>query len=90
MGRTNQAHGGDGGSEWITEHSLAAAIAVYAVLSVPLYVWLEGPVGTAGTVDASLAAAGLALGAILFVPIIKSVLTSRIGASRADPGAPSD
>ena len=90
MGRTNQAHGRDGGSEWITEHSLAAAIIVYALVSVPVYFWLEGPVGLAGTVDASVAIAGLVFGAILFVPIIKSVLTNRIGAGRADTGVKPD
>ncbi|NEU58664.1 hypothetical protein [Halorussus sp. MSC15.2] len=86
MGQTNQAHDRDGGSEWITEHSLAAALVVYAVLSIPVYVWLEGPVGIAGTVDASLVVAGLVLGSILFVPIIKSVLTNKFGASRVHTG----
>jgi hypothetical protein len=86
MGQTNQAHDRDGGSEWITEHSLAAALIVYTVLSVPVYFWLEGPVGIAGTVDASLVIAGLVLGTILFVPIIKSVLTNKFGASRVHTG----
>ncbi|UPV76742.1 hypothetical protein M0R89_21345 (plasmid) [Halorussus limi] len=86
MGQTNQAHDRDGGSEWITEHSLAAALIVYAVLSIPVYIWLEGPVGIAGTVDASLVVAGLVLGSILFVPIIKSVLVNTFGASRVHTG----
>ena len=86
MGQTNQAHDRDGGFEWITEHSLAAAAIVYALLCIPAYIWLEGPVGTAGTVDASVAVAGLILGSILFVPIIKSVLTNKIGASRVETG----
>ncbi|MFC4451265.1 hypothetical protein [Halorussus aquaticus] len=86
MGQTNQAHDRDGGSEWITEHALTAALIVYVVLSIPVYLWLEGPVGIAGTVDASLVVAGLILGSILFVPVIKSVLTSKFCASRVHTG----
>jgi hypothetical protein len=90
MGQINQAHDSDGGSDWITEHSLAAAIIVYAILAVPAYLWLEGPVGTAGTIDTSVVVAGLALGSIMFVPILKSVLTSRFGASRVRPAPNSE
>ena|SRR6056297_739741 len=86
MGETNQKQDSAGGSELVTEHSLAVAIVVYAVLSVPVYIWLEGPVGIAGTVDASVTVAGLVLGSILFVPIIKAVVTNRAGASRVRPG----
>ena len=90
MAQTNQARDSDGGLEWVTDHSLAAAVVVYAILCVPAYLWLEGPVGIAGTVDASVTVAGLALGGIMFVPIIKAVLTNRVGASRVRPGAESD
>jgi hypothetical protein len=86
MGETNYAQGRDGGSEWITAHPLAAAVIVYALVSIPVYLWLEGSVGTAGTVDASIAVAGLALGSILFVPIIKAVLANRVAASRVVTG----
>lgn len=86
MAQTNQAQDRDGGSEWITEHALVAALIVYAILSVPVYFWLEGPVGIAGTVDASLVVAGLVLGTILFVPIIKSTLIKKFGASRVQTG----
>lgn len=90
MGQTNQTHDRGGGSNWITEHSLTAAIIAYALLSVPVYFWLEGPVGIAGTVDASVVVAGLVLGSILFVPIIKSALVNRLGASRVQTDAKSD
>ena len=90
MGQTNQAHDRSGGSEWVADHPLATASIVYATLCIPVYFWLEGPVGIAGTVDASLVVAGLVLGAILFVPIIKAVLTNRVAASRVYPGAESD
>jgi hypothetical protein len=90
MGQTNQAHDRDGGSQWITEHPLAAAVVVYALASVPLYFWLEGPVGTAGTVDGSVVVAGLVLGAIMLVPIIKAGLTNRLSASRVQTGAESE
>ncbi|WP_458189021.1 hypothetical protein [Haladaptatus sp. NG-WS-4] len=86
MGQTNQAHDRDGGSEWVTNHPLGAAIVVYALLSIPFYFWLEGPVGTAGTIDGSIVVAGLVLGSIMFVPIIKAVLTNRFGASRVRAG----
>ena len=82
MGQTNHAQGGDGGSKWITAHPLPAAVVLYAILCIPTYLWLEGPVGTAGTVDASVVIAGLVLGSILFVPIIKTVLTNWLGAGR--------
>lgn len=86
MGQANQNHERDGGYQLITDHSLAVAIVVYALLSIPVYLWLEGPVDIAGTVDASLVVAGLVLGAIMFVPIIKSILTNRFGASRVLAG----
>ena len=50
------------------------ATAVYAVVCVPAYFLLEGPVGTAGTVDGSVVVGGLVLGSILIVPMIKAVL----------------
>jgi hypothetical protein len=82
MGQTNHAQGSDGGSKWITAHPLPAAVVLYAIVCVPTYLWLEGPVGTAGTVDASVVVAGLVLGSILFVPIIKTALTNKLGAGR--------
>lgn len=90
MGEANQAHTREGGSEWITNHPLAAAIIVYTLVSIPVYFWLEGPVGIAGTVDGSVAAAGLVFGAIMFVPIIKVALTNWLGASRVRPVAESE
>lgn len=56
------------------KHPLVVATAVYAVLCVPSYFLLEGPVGTAGTVDGSVVIGGLVLGSILVVPMIKAVL----------------
>lgn len=64
---------------------LVVAIVAYAIVCVPAYLWLEGPVGGAGTVDGSVAAIALALGAIMFVPIIKAGIenrTSRLGPRR--------
>lgn len=56
------------------EHSVLVATAVYALLCVPAYFLLEGPVGNAGTVDGSVVIGGLVLGAIMIVPLIRSVL----------------
>lgn len=77
MGYSNQAHNRDNGSNWITRHSLAAAIIVYALLSIPTYFWLQGPVGTVGRVPVSVAIGGLVLGTILLVPPLKSFLENR-------------
>ncbi|WP_227356459.1 hypothetical protein [Haladaptatus salinisoli] len=90
MGQTNQANDSGGGSKWVTNHPMGAAIIAYAFLSIPVYFWLEGPVGTAGTVDGSIVIAGLVLGSIMFVPIIKAVLTNRFGASRVQAGPESE
>lgn len=77
MGLSNQTHNRGNGSNWITRHSLAAAVIVYALASIPAYFWLQGPVGTAGRVPVSVAVAGLVLGTILIVPPIKSLLENR-------------
>lgn len=77
----------------ISQHHLAASIVVYVVVAIPVYFWLEGPVGIEGTVDGSVAAIGLALGAILFVPVIRGVIrrnvgegeSARLGITGADP-----
>ncbi len=56
------------------KHPVLVATAVYAALCVPAYFLLEGPVGTAGTVDGSVVVGGLLLGSILIVPMIRAVL----------------
>lgn len=69
----------------LQSNPLVVAIVAYAIICVPVYFWLEGPVGQAGTVDGSVAAIGLAVGAIMFVPIIKATIdkrTSRLGPRR--------
>lgn len=77
MGYSNQAHDDGNGLNWIAEHSLAAAIVVYALLSIPAYFWLQGPVADAGHVPVSVAIGGLMLGTILLVPPIKLFLEDR-------------
>lgn len=57
--------------------AVVLAIAVYVVACVPAYLWLQGPVGAAGTVDGSVTVAALALGSLLFVPVVKSVVERR-------------
>ena len=59
--------------------SLTIAIVVYVAICVPAYFWLQGPVGNAGTVDASVVIAALALGSIMLVPVIKSIVDKRSG-----------
>lgn len=67
----------------IARHQLAASVLIYAVVAAFAYVWLEGPVGTEGTVDGSVAAIGLALGSILFVPIIRAFIRNNVGESES-------
>lgn len=58
---------------------LTTAIVIYAIICVPAYLWLQGPVGTAGMVGPGVVSIGLALGSILLVPIIKAGLERRFG-----------
>ena len=67
----------DEAQETTSDMPLGAALVLYGVLCVPAYLWLEGPVGTAGTVDASVTIAGLALGSILFVPMFRAAFKRR-------------
>ena len=78
-GSTAETSTGSPIREYVTEHQLGLAIAIYVVVSVPVYFWLEGPVGIAGTVDGSVVAVGLALGAIMVVPIFRSLLRGYAG-----------
>ena len=66
-------------------YPLALSIFAYAIACVPMYFWLEGPAGQAGSIEGSVAAIGLAIGAIMFVPVIKAGIenrTSRLGPHR--------
>jgi membrane associated rhomboid family serine protease len=67
----------------ISDHPLKIALVVYAVICIPVYLWLHGPVGTAGTVDNSVAIGGLLMGSLLFVPIIRSKLVRTYGGGQA-------
>lgn len=56
--------------EILDRHIVSVAIVLYALLCVPVFLWLEGPVGIAGTVEDSVVILSLALGGILFVPAL--------------------
>ncbi|MFB6124014.1 MAG: hypothetical protein ABEJ78_11225 [Haloferacaceae archaeon] len=56
---------------------------MYAAICIPVYPWLQGPVGNAGTIDVSVALGGLLMGALLFVPIIRSKLVRTYGGGQA-------
>lgn len=77
MGYSNQTHTDGNGSHWITQHSLLVSVVIYALLCIPSYFWLQGPVGTVGHMPVSVAIGGLVLGSILIVPVIMSLLESR-------------
>lgn len=76
MGYSNHSHDRND-SNWITQHPLLAAIVIYALLCIPSYFWLQGPVGTVGRVPVSVAIGGLVLGSVLIVPVIMSLLGTR-------------
>ena len=61
----------------VIEHSLVMSVVVYVLVSTPVFFWLSGSMGDVGTVHASITIAGLALGAVLFVPAIKNVIDAQ-------------
>jgi hypothetical protein len=81
MGYSNEDHTGSV-SNWITQHILLTAVIIYALLCIPSYFWLQGPVGTVGHVPVSVAIGGLGLGSILIVPVIVSLLGNRFVTER--------
>jgi hypothetical protein len=81
MGYSNEDHTGNT-SSWITQHTLLAAVIIYALLCIPSYFWLQGPVGTVGHMPVSVAIGGLVLGSILIVPVIMSLLGNHFTTER--------
>jgi threonine/homoserine efflux transporter RhtA len=57
---------------FVRQHPLAVAAALYAVLCVPMYFWLKGPVGDAGTVSGSVVVSGLVVASIMFIPVLQA------------------
>jgi hypothetical protein len=56
---------------------MAASALVYLIICIPAFLWLEGPVGGIGMIDGSIVIAGLATGAIMFVPVIEAMVIQR-------------
>jgi hypothetical protein len=77
MGYSNGDHTHENTSSWITQHLLLTAVIIYALLCIPSYFWLQGPVATVGHVPVSVAIGGLVLGSVLVVPVIMSLLGNR-------------
>jgi len=61
----------------IDSHTVAVAIAIYIVASIPVYVWMVGTVGDAGTIEGGIVMAALATGSLLFVPTIMGWLRKK-------------
>lgn len=61
----------------IDSHPVAVAIAIYVVASIPIYVWMVGTVGDAGTIEGGVVIASLATGSLLFVPAIMGWLRKK-------------
>lgn len=64
-------------SQWVTDHSLVTSAILYLLICVPAYAWLHGPVEGVGTIDSSVVIVGLAIGAIMGVPVIRSTIVTR-------------
>ena len=61
----------------VDNHLLGISVAVYVALAIPMYFWLDGPVGDVGTIGPGVVVPALVMGSILVVPIIMSTLRSR-------------
>lgn len=83
MVHSNQGHESQS-LTWLTNHPMVASTFVYLILCVPAFLWLEGPVDGAGTIDSSVVLIGLATAAILFVPVIESMLIRRFTLSSTE------
>ena len=57
---------------FVRRHPSVVATALYAVLCVPMYFWLKGPVGDAGTVSGSVVVSGLVIASIMFIPVLQA------------------
>lgn len=60
------------------DHELLTATVIYVAISVVAYIWLAGPVGGAGSgyvVHPQVAIGGLLSGALLFIPLLMSVIS---------------
>lgn len=68
---------------YVAATPLRIAVGLYAVFSVPAYVWLEGPVGSVGTVPSSTAFISLLAGSILIVPLITHFVNQRFVRGRS-------
>lgn len=58
---------------------IKVAIITYAIICVPAYFWLEGPVDAAGTVGPGVVVIALLSGSLLFVPVINAGLKRQFG-----------
>ena len=61
----------------VDNHLLGISIALYIIIAIPMYFWLDGPVGNVGTIGPGVVVPALVMGSILVVPIIMSTLRAR-------------
>ncbi|MFB6070106.1 MAG: hypothetical protein ABEJ76_03710 [Halanaeroarchaeum sp.] len=61
----------------VDNHLLGLSLGVYVVAAIPVYLWLEGDVGTVGSIGHGVVAPGLAMGSLLAVPMIMGYLRSQ-------------
>ncbi len=61
----------------IDSHVILVAIAIYVVASIPVYFWMVGTIGDAGTIEGGVVIAALVTGSLLFVPTIMGWLRKK-------------
>lgn len=61
----------------LDEHMMAISIGIYVLAVVPIYFWLVGTVGVAGSIGGGVVIASLALGSLMFVPAIMAWLRKK-------------
>lgn len=73
----------------LDEHLVLVSVLVYALASVPVYFWIVGTVGDAGTIEGGIVIASLITGSLMFVPAIMSYLRKKkfsLGYAKAEGG----
>ena len=61
----------------LDKYVVLVAFAIYGLASLPVYFWIVGSVGDAGTIEGGVVMASLITGSLMFVPAIMSWLRKK-------------
>lgn len=61
----------------LDKYVVLVAFAIYGLASLPVYFWIVGTVGDAGTIEGGVVMASLITGSLMFVPAIMSWLRKK-------------